>query len=297
MSHIHTQATDFESLLDVLALEQIGEDAFVGVHPHRTWQRTFGGQLLAQAVIAAGQTVERYSRRPLHSLQAHFVRAGDIGAPITYRVERMREERTLADRMVTASQGERVLARMFLGFQAARTGLEHATPMPPAPAPESLDRITDSFVGREDGLQMFVNQLFPLDIRYADEPPWELQRQGRRTDTCRAWMRADGELPDDPLLNVAVLAWASDMTPLDPIITRHGLAWGVDRVIPATLNHSVWFHRPPRMHEWILYTTTSPVAANSRALVTGQFHTRGGDQIATVCQEDVILAYRRGGAQ
>ena len=291
MPQLPSSTTDFEAMLDVLNLDVVGEDAFVGGHPHKVWQRTFGGQLLAQAAVAAGRTVIPYRKRPLHALHIQFIRPGDVHTPIEYVVERLRDERTLADRLITARQGEDVLAVVLAGFQSFRQGLEHSVVMPPVPPPEDLERVTESFVGREERLQMFVKSLHPIDIRYTDATPWELQRQGRKTGVCRAWMRADGPLPDDPLIHAAVLAWASDMTPLDSIITTHGLAWGVDRIVPATLNHSLWIHRPPRLDDWTLYTTTSPTAAGSRALVTGWFHSRNGDQVASISQEDVVLAY------
>ncbi|WP_216892143.1 acyl-CoA thioesterase [Nocardia alni] len=289
--YIPVPTADFVAMLDVLDLEAAGADTFVGSHPHKVWQRTFGGQLLAQAAVAAGRTVTSYRTRPLHALHIQFIRPGDVHMPINYAVERLRDERTLADRLVTARQGEDVLAVILAGFQSARRGLEHSVVMPPVPPPEDLRRVTESFAGLEDRLSMFVKSLHPIDIRYTDATPWELQQQGRRAGVCRAWMRADGPLPDDPLIHAAVLAWASDMTPLDPIITRHGLAWGVDRIVPATLNHSLWLHRPPRLDDWTLYTTTSPTAEGSRALVTGWFHSRSGEQIASISQEDVVLAY------
>ncbi len=291
MPRTPTGTSDFESMLEVLNLDTIGADMFAGTHPHKVWRRTFGGQLLAQAAVAAGRTVTPYHTRPLHALRIDFIRPGNVRAPITYSVKRLRDERTLADRLVTASQDEYVLAVITAGFQAIRRGLEHSVGMPSVPPPEDLPPVTESFTGREDQLPMFVQNLHPIDIRYTDATPWELQEQGRTTGVCRAWMRADGQMPDDPLIHAAVLAWASDMTPLDSIITPHGLAWGVDRIVAATMNHSVWFHRPPRLDSWTLYTTTSPTATGSRALVAGWFHTRGGEQIATITQEDAVLAY------
>ncbi|MGF6881783.1 acyl-CoA thioesterase-2 [Nocardia sp. GP40] len=287
----HTQTTDFEALLHLLEVEPIDADTFAGHHPAKSWRRVFGGQFLAQAAMAAGRTVTDYERRPLHTLSAHFVRAGSLDESVSYHVERLRDERTLASRAVTAYQGEQIVAVFLAGFQAPRAGLEHQIPMPSVPAPQGLPQIAKSFA-RRTGLEMFTNTLMPLDIRYTDAPPWELQRQGRRPTVCRAWMRAQGTLPDDPLIHAAVLAFGSDQTPLDPIITRHGLAWGIDRVVAATLDHHLWIHRPPRMNDWILYTTESPTAAASRALVAGEFYAYDGTQIATAIQEDAVLAYR-----
>ncbi|MBU3063101.1 thioesterase family protein [Nocardia sp. NEAU-G5] len=291
----YTQTTDFEELLNLLALDPTDADTFTGHHPTKSWKRVFGGQFLAQAVMAAGRTVTDYERRPLHTLSAHFVRAGSLDEPVSYHVERLRDGRSLASRAVTAYQGEQVVAVFLAGFQASRAGLEHQVPMPRVPAPQGLPQIAASFADRE-GLEMFSESLMPLDIRYTDAPPWVLQKQGRRPTVCRAWMRADGTLPDAPLIHAAVLAYASDQTPLDPIVTRYGLAWGADRIVPATLDHHLWIHRPPRMNAWTLYATQSPTAAGSRALVTGQLYTDDGMQIATVTQEDAVLAYRRGTA-
>ncbi|GAD85097.1 acyl-CoA thioesterase [Nocardia asteroides] len=279
------QSPDLRVLLDLLDLESIGDDVFVGNHPEKVWSRTFGGQLVSQAIVAAGRTA---GERPLHAINAHFVRGGDVKKPIEYHVQRHRDGRALANRTVTASQDGQELFVMLAAFQDWGKGLEHAHEGPQVPDPESLPRIEESFAGFEDKLEMFINAPHPIDMRYTNDPAWILKGTGEKLNHNRVWMRTDGTLPDDPLLHVAALGYSSDTTVLDSIITTHGLSWGLDRILAATVNHSIWFHRPFRFDDWTLYATESPVAAGSRGLATGRFYSRSGELLATTVQEGVI---------
>ncbi|WP_446221753.1 acyl-CoA thioesterase [Nocardia sp. IBHARD005] len=276
---------DLRVLLDLLDLEAIGEDTFLGNHPEKVWSRTFGGQLVSQAIIAAGRTA---GERPLHAINAHFVRGGDVKKPIEYHVQRHRDGRALANRTVTASQDGQELFVMLAAFQDWGKGLEHAHEGPDVPDPETLPRVEESFAGFEDKLEMFIKAPHPIDMRYTNDPAWILKGTGEKLNHNRVWMRTDGSLPDDPLLHVAALGYSSDTTVLDSIITTHGLSWGLDRILAATVNHSIWFHRPFRFDDWVLYATESPVAAGSRGLATGRFYSRTGELIATTVQEGVI---------
>ncbi|RJO69354.1 acyl-CoA thioesterase II [Nocardia panacis] len=276
---------DLDVLLTLLDLERVDEDVFVGQHPAKVWSRTFGGQLVAQAIMAAGRTV---GDRPIHAVNAHFVRGGDVKRPIEYRVDRHRDGRSLANRTVTATQDGQELFVMLAAFQDHGKGLEHAHARPEVPDPESLPRVEASFAGLEDKLEMFVKAPHPIDMRYTNDPAWIMKGTGERLNHNRVWMRADGRLPDDPLIHVATLGYSSDTTVLDSIITTHGLSWGLDRIIAATVNHSIWFHRPFRFDEWALYATESPVASGSRGLATGRFYSREGELLATTVQEGVI---------
>ncbi|WP_153412067.1 acyl-CoA thioesterase [Nocardia macrotermitis] len=264
----------------------MGEDVFLGQHPEKVWSRTFGGQLVAQAIIAAGRTVG--PERPVHAVNAHFVRGGDVKKPIEYRVERHRDGRAFANRTVTAYQDDQELFVMLAAFQDYGKGLEHATPQPQVPDPDGLPRVEESFEGLEDRLQMFVQAPHPIDMRYTNDPAWILKGTGETLNHNRVWMKADGTLPDDPLIHVAALGYSSDTTVLDSIITTHGLSWGFDRIVAATVNHSIWFHRPFRFDDWALYATQSPVAAGQRGLAMGHFYSRAGELLATVVQEGVI---------
>ncbi|MQY25408.1 acyl-CoA thioesterase [Nocardia aurantia] len=285
-------AGDLGELLGLLDLEQAGEDVFLGHHPRKVWSRTFGGQLVAQAIVAAGRTVttpgSAQRSRPLHAINAHFIRGGDPKQPIEFRVQRIRDARNLANRMVIASQDGEELFMMLAAFQDWVPGLEHATAPPDVPGPEGLVRVEESFAGFEDKLEMFVKAPRPIEMRFANEPAWILKGTGGTLEHNRVWMRADGPMPDDPLIHVAALGYSSDTTVLDSIITTHGLAWGLDRLLAITVNHSIWFHRPFRFDEWALYATQSPVAAGSRGLATGHYYSQSGELLATVVQEGCI---------
>lgn len=278
--------TDLEILLDLLDLEQTGDNVFVGQHPTQVGSRTFGGQLVSQALVAAGRTVG--DGRPVHALNAHFIRGGDVKKPIEYHVDRHRDGRAFANRQVTAIQDGQELFVMLAAFQDWGKGLEHAVEVPDVPFPDTLPPIGDHLLGYEDRLKMFVDALKPIDMRYANDPAWILKGTGEKLNHNRVWMKADGDLSDDPLVHVAALAYSSDTTVLDSIITTHGLSWGFDRIIAATVNHSIWFHRPFRYDEWALYATESPVAAGSRGLATGRFFSLEGQLLATVVQEGLV---------
>lgn len=279
--------TDLEKLLDLLVLEEIEEDVFVGVHPEQVGSRTFGGQLVAQGLIAAGRTVSGTSR-DVHAINAHFIRGGDVKKPIEYRVSRQRDGRAFANRQVTAVQDGNELFVMLAAFQDFGKGLEHSVEVPEVPYPDALPPLGDHFVGYEDRLQMFVDALKPIDMRYANDPAWIMQGTGEKLNHNRVWMKADGDLPDESIFHAATMGYASDTTVLDSIITTHGLSWGLDRIVAATVNHSIWFHRPFRFDEWALYATESPVAAGSRGLATGRFFSMDGLLLATVVQEGLI---------
>lgn len=279
--------SDLDTLLALLDLEQVDDDTFVGQHPESgVGSRTFGGQLISQAVIAAGRTVGE--GRPVHAINAHFIRGGDVKQPIEYRVQRHRDGRAFANRVVTAYQDDHELFVMLAAFQDWSKGLEHSVEVPAVPYPDVLPPLGDHFVGYEDRLQLFVSALKPIDMRYANDPTWIMKGTGERLNHNRVWMRADGSLPDDPLLHVATMGYSSDTTVLDSIITTHGLSWGLDRIVAATVNHSMWFHRPFRFDDWALYATESPVAAGSRGLATGRFFSLDGELLATVVQEGLI---------
>ncbi|WP_328859151.1 acyl-CoA thioesterase II [Williamsia herbipolensis] len=279
--------SDLDKLLGLFDLTDAGDDVFVGQHPEQKTARTFGGQLLAQGVIAAGRTIAKGSP-PVHALHAHFIRGGDVERPIHYHVHRSRDARSFANRQVTAMQGDAEVFTMLVAFQDSSAGLEHAVSTPEVPYPDELPPLGEHFKGYEDRIAAFVDALHPIDIRFANDPTWKARETGERLEQNRVWMRADGTLPDNPLLHVATMAYASDTTVLDSIITTHGLSWGIDRLFAATVNHSMWFHRDFRFDEWMLYATESPVAAGSRGLASGRFFTLDGTLATTVVQEALI---------
>jgi acyl-CoA thioesterase-2 len=277
---------DFDELLAILELSALDEDRFTGRHPHKNPVRTFGGQLMAQAFMAAGRTLVH--ELPPSALSVHFISGGDPNADIEFRVARLRDERRFANRRVDAVQDGRLLATALVSYLAGGAGLEHNFDMPDVPEPHTLPSIDDLLVGYEEVVPGFVNALRPIEWRYTNDPAWVMRDKGARLERNRVWLKADGRIPDNPLLHTAAMVYASDTTVLDTIITTHGLSWGWDRIFAVTVNHSMWFHRPVDFGDWVLYSTASPVAAESRGLGTGHFFNSSGQVVATVVQEGIV---------
>lgn len=279
-------AGDFAELLAVLDLRQVDDDTFLGSHPSKNPVRTFGGQMMAQAFVAAGRTVD--ARISPSALSAHFIAGGDPERDLEFRVWRLRDERRFANRRVDVCQGDELLTTALVSYMNGGRGLEHHVAAPDVPGPEELPTIDDLLRGYEETVPHFVSALRPIQWRYTNDPAWVMRDKGGRLEHNRVWLKTEGEMPDDPVLHAAALVYSSDTTVLDSIITSHGLSWGFDRIFAVTMNHSVWFHRPVRFDEWVLYSTTSPVAAESRGLGTGHFYDRAGVLLATVVQEGIV---------
>jgi acyl-CoA thioesterase-2 len=277
---------DFEELLAVLELNRIDESTFVGSHPSKNPPRTFGGQMLAQAFVAASRSLDR--DLPPGAISAHFIAGGNPAKDLEFHVVALRDERRFANRRVDVMQGSELLTTAMVSFVDGGRGLEHGIGRPYVPEPLSLPKIDDLLAGYEKVVPQFVEALRPIEWRYTNDPAWVMRDKGEKLDHNQVWLKADGPLPDDPVLHTAALVYASDTTVLDSIITRHGLSWGYDRIFAATVNHSLWFHRPIRFDEWLLYATSSPVAADSRGLGTGHFFDHSGQIVVTVVQEGII---------
>ncbi|MDT7581764.1 MAG: acyl-CoA thioesterase, partial [Pseudonocardiales bacterium] len=236
-----------DGLVALLDLEQLELNLFRGVSPPERPTRVFGGQVAGQALVAAGRTVE--TGRSVHSLRAYFVRPGDPRVPIVYEVERVRDGRSFTTRRVRAVQRGEVIFALSASFQLPQDGVEHTEPAPVGvPAPEGLPDLGERL--RESGGYL-VGQPRPLDLRFVDAPPWSEARGPVTDEPMRVWMRADGVLPDDPLLHVCLLTYASDLTLLPSVLARHEVHMG--EVQMASLDHAMWFHRPFRADEWLLY--------------------------------------------
>ncbi|PXY28055.1 acyl-CoA thioesterase II [Prauserella muralis] len=274
-----------DRLVALLDLEKIEENIYRGVSPPHSPTRVFGGQVAGQALVAAGRTVP--PERKVHSLHAYFIRGGDPRVPIVYEVDRIRDGRSFTTRRVVAVQHGKAIFSLSASFQLEERGVEHAEPMPDVPDPESLPTLAERTADYADKLGLRT-QPRPIDIRYVNEPPWVTRETGERPGRNQVWMRADGTLPDDQLLHVCVLTYASDMTLLDSVLASHGVYWELDKVLGASLDHALWFHRPFRADEWFLYDSGSPTASGARGLATGRFFSRDGGHIATVVQEGLI---------
>src|ERR1700759_645152 len=253
--------------MTVLDLRQKGDDVFVGTHPSKNPPRTFGGLMMAQSFMAAARG--RIRDLPPNSLSAHFINGGDTDKDIEFHVVRLRDERRFANRRVEVTQDGTLLATVMISYLAGGRGLEHNVEPPDVADPEALPSVKEQLRGYEGTVPHFVNALQPIEWRYTNDPAWVMREKGERLPHNRVWVKAGGVLPDGRVLHTATMIYSSDTPVLDSVIPRHGLSWGFDRIFAASANHSVWFHRPIDFNDWLLYSTSPPVAAGSRGLGTG----------------------------
>ncbi len=281
------EATDqpaLDDLVRLLDLEQLGDNSFRGVSPDSSQQRVFGGQVAGQALVAAGRTVDR--DRPVHSLHSYFIRPGDPSVPITYEVDRVRDGRSFTTRRTVAVQHGRPIFTLSASFQLDQPGIEHQPSMPDVPLPDDVPTLDERIDEAPENYQALRMRPRPIDLRYVDDP-W-LPTAEPRTGPQRVWMRANGALPDDPLLHLCVLTYASDLTLLNAVLVRQGLSHARNAITMASLDHAMWFLRPFRADEWLLYVMSSPAAHGSRGLSTGRFFARDGTHLVSVVQEGMI---------
>jgi acyl-CoA thioesterase-2 len=280
-----------DELVSILDLEELEVDLFRGRSPEEDRQRVFGGQVAGQALVAAYRTVERGS---VHSLHAYFLRPGDTRVPIVYQVERIRDGRTFTTRRVVAIQHGKPIFHLSASFQPEEAGLEHQMPMPDAPDPETIPTLRER-------TEPLYDQMPPEVRRWAERPrPIELRYVGpigmisaeKSRPLRQVWMRADGRLPDDPALHQCVAAYASDFTLLDTTLLPHGVPWAARGFQMASLDHAMWFHRPFRADEWLLYHQSSPSAHGARGFTRAELWTRDGQLVASVAQEGLIRPLR-----
>ena len=276
-----TEALD--ALVGILDLEVIEVNIFRGQSPDEKRQRVFGGQVAGQALVAAGRTVERGR---VHSLHAYFLRPGDVEVPILYEVDRIRDGRSFTTRRVVAIQHGRAIFNLSASFHVDEDGVDHQLPAPDAPDPESLPTFHERHAEWAEAMGDWYTRPRPIDVRHVAEPP--RARMGPRPPCQQVWMRADGTLPDDPLLHACVVAYASDMTLLDSILLAHGVSWDDPRLMGASLDHAMWFHRPFRADDWLLYDQDSPSAHGARGLAYGRIFTRDGTHVVSVMQEGLL---------
>ncbi|GAA4639402.1 acyl-CoA thioesterase II [Actinoallomurus vinaceus] len=276
-----------KELLDLLDLEQIEVNIFRGRSPEERQQRVFGGQVAGQALVAAGRTVP--DDRHVHSLHAYFIRPGDPSVPIVYTVERVRDGRSFTTRRVSAIQHGKTIFTLSASFQIAEDGPSHQAQMPEVPEPESLPTFQERMERLFGKLDNEFLRKRPVDLRHVTPLTWEAARDPELTGPeSLVWLRVNGELPDDPLLHVCLMTYASDMTLLDTVLLNHGLAWGDRRTMGASLDHAMWFHRPFRADRWLLYAQDTPNASGARGLARGQVFTQDGELVVSVVQEGLV---------
>lgn len=278
------------SLLATLDLADAGgarttEDIFTGPSQWMPHGRVYGGQVLAQCVVAATRTVEE---REIHSLHGYFLRPGDINFPITFSVDRLRDGRSFSTRRVQAFQKGEPIFSMIASFQVADLGLDHHLEMPAdLPAPESLPSAAELVGAVEHPKAQFWAKARPFDMRHVDSPIY-FSVEGENVAHQAVWIKALTPLPEDQALHTAGLAYVSDYTILESIYRRHGISWAHPGLSSASLDHAMWFHRPAKIDDWMLYVQESPSAQGGRGLAIGRIYSRAGVLLATVAQEGMV---------
>ncbi|MFC5760878.1 acyl-CoA thioesterase II [Rhizobium sp. GCM10022189] len=280
--------TAMETLIATLDIEPIEVDIFRGRSPQVGWQRVFGGQVIAQALMAAQRTVD--SERFIHSLHAYFMRPGDPSVPIVYQVERIRDGSSFNTRRAVAIQHGKAIFALSASFQLEEPGFDHQVLMPSVPMPESLlgeQQIKEQYLAHAPAaVRKYWERERPIEIRPVSlKHYFTREKLEPRQDV---WVRATGPVPDSRLYQAAVLAYISDMTLLDASLHAHGTSIFDQSLQVASLDHAMWFHRPDTLDDWLLYTQDSPSASGARGLTRGSLFTRSGVLIASVAQEGLI---------
>jgi acyl-CoA thioesterase-2 len=287
-------ASAVQELVEILDLEPLELNLFRGRSPQSRWQRVFGGQVIGQALVAACRTVDDVTNRPPHSLHAYFLLGGDPKVPIIYDVDRIRDGKSFTTRNVKARQHGHAIFSMAVSFHVHEEGLSHQFSMPDVPQPDALPD--------EAELKKSVWPKMPEPVRryYERERPIELRpvELGRylgeplKDGRFHVWLRATGRLPDEPAIHQCVLAYASDMMLLDAALIPHQRSVFSEDIMAASLDHALWFHRPFRADEWLLYAQDSPNLAGSRGFARGLIFTADGTLVASVAQEGLLRQRR-----
>jgi acyl-CoA thioesterase-2 len=284
-------ADPLTELLTALDLAEVGgsnqtEDTFTGPSQWMPHGRVFGGQVLAQCLVASQRTVEE--SRPAHSLHGYFLRAGDINLPITFSVDRLRDGRSFSTRRVQAFQSGEAIFSMIASFQTRDAGLNHQDAFPAViPDPESLPSAAELIGESPHPVAQYWAKARPFDMRYVTSPIY-FTVDGEHVAHQAVWLKAIGALPDNPSLHRAAMAYASDYSILESTYRRHGIAWTHPGLKQASLDHAMWFHRDGRADDWMLYVQESPSAQGGRGLSLGRIFSRDGKLLATVAQEGMI---------
>ena len=279
-----------DSLIHQLDLEQLEVNLFRGQSSDLGGKSVFGGQVIGQALSAAGRTV---AGRTVHSLHAYFLLPGDMAAPIVYEVDRIRDGRSFTARRVQAIQHGQPILSMIASFQVPEEGMEHQAEMPSVPPPESLRSVAElreewlaSAPQVPDRLREAMRRPAPIDFRPVD--PWNPLQPRVTPPTQALWFRTVDRVPDDPMMHRCLLAWASDYNLIPTALRPHGVSWNLGQVVLASIDHAMWFHREARVDEWLLYSMVSPSAQNARGIALGRIFDQKGRLVASVAQEGLM---------
>jgi acyl-CoA thioesterase-2 len=279
-----------DDLIELLDLEPIEVNLFRGVSPDVSRQRVFGGQVAGQALVAAARTVD--ATQPVHSLHAYFLRPGDPQVPILYEVDRIRDGRSFATRRVVAIQHGKAIFNVQASFHVHEDGFDHQAPMPDdVPEPDTLPDFKQRWKEWAEIMGDEYERDRPIDTRNCDWSPRD--RREPLPPYQRVWMRADGTLPDDPVLHACIVTYASDMTLLDTSLLPHAVGALEDEIFMASLDHAMWFHRPFRADEWLLYVQDTPSASGGRGIARGSIYSHDGTLAVSVVQEGLIRVTTR----
>ena len=288
MSQPSGQTKPMQDLIERLDLEKLEENLFRGSSPQNGWQRVFGGLVIAQALMAAQRCVD--PDRIVHSLHAYFMRPGDPSIPIVYQVELIRDGSSFTTRRVVAVQHGKAIFSMSASFQVEEPGFDHQISIPNVPAPETLmgeAEFRAAFLAQApDTVKKYWGRERPIEIRPTSLTHY-LSREKLEPE-AHIWVKASGLVPDDRHYQAAILAYLSDMTLLDTSLYAHGTSIFDPELQVASLDHAMWFHRPCRLDDWLLYTQDSPSAAGARGMTRGSIFTRDGRLVASVAQEGLI---------
>ncbi len=288
MTRPDTKNNAVQELTKLLDLERLEVDLFRGVSPQIGWQRVFGGQVIAQALVAAQRTVDE--DRHVHSLHAYFMRPGDPSVPIIYEADRIRDGKSFTTRRVVALQHGHAIFSLSASFQIDEDGFEHQVEFPDVPAPENLpgeDEIREHYLtNAPEAVRKYWLRPRPIEFRPADLQNYFTRE--KREPLQSVWVRATGPGLDDRRLQNAFLAYLSDMTLLDTSLYAHGTSVFHENLQAASLDHAMWFHRRPDFNDWLLYVQDSPSASGARGLSRGSLFNRNGTLVASVAQEGLI---------
>lgn len=273
-----------QELVELLALERLEENLFRGQSQDLGWGAVYGGQVLGQALSAASRTVS--PDRSVHSLNAYFLRPGDVSLPIVYDVDRIRDGHSFTTRRVVAIQKGEAIFNLAASFQKPEPGLSHQDPMPDVPAPETLPTDQERMAKLADKLPAALRKLAEA------ERPFEMRsttpKDAAEHPVRHVWFKTASKLPDDPALHAYLLAYASDYSFLTTSLLPHGIHWPSPGLQIASVDHVMWFHEPLRVDTWMLHTMDSPKATGARGLVRGRIFSQDGRLVASTAQEGLI---------